>query len=374
MSWFIKDKVIVLISPEPWGENFVSKHHYANYLAKNNKVYFLNPADGSAKFPLSGMDIRTKKIHENLTIVSYKNLIPRLNSLPKFIQKSTYRQQIQRLKKRLNLSKIDLIWSFDPNRFFELNHWEAEKTIYHTVDFHPKAKFEKDIVLSSDYFFGVADLVLKEHQGYRKGKLIPHASDLDGFNTKIDLQLPGQNKIRAIYTGNFHQDINYEVLKSLAKDNSDVDFLLIGPTAPSNLSSKNTIEKEDFTALKNLENVFFLGNIPPSHLMSYLELADINLVLFKKSQEKKHCSPHKLMAYFYSGNPTLSNYIDAHKNSETNLLIMAKNDAEILEKFHELKSNLTLYKSPELMQVRRKFAIENSYQTRINEIEKILTT
>lgn len=287
MSWFIKDKVIVLISPEPWGENFVSKHHYANYLAKNNKVYFLNPADGSAKFPLSGMDIRTKTIHENLIIVSYKNLIPSLNALPKFIQKLTYRQQIQRLKKSLNLSKIDLIWSFDPNRFFDLSQWDVEKTIYHTVDFHPKAKFEKDIVLSSDYFFGVADLILEEHQVYRKGKLIPHASDLDGFNTKIDLQLPGQNKIRAIYTGNFHQDINYEVLKSLAKDNSDVDFMLIGPTAPSNLSSKNTIEKEDFTALKNLENVFFIGNIPPSHLMSYLELADINLVLFKKSQEKK---------------------------------------------------------------------------------------
>jgi hypothetical protein len=52
---------------------------------------------------------------------------------------------------------------------------------------------------------------------------------------------------------------------------------------------------------------------------------------------------------------------------------MAKNDAEILEKFNELKTNLTLYKSPELIQKRRKFAIENSYQTRINEIEKILT-
>lgn len=78
------------------------------------------------------------------------------------------------------------------------------------------------------------------------------------------------------------------------------------------------------------------------------------------------------MAYFYSGNPTLSNYIDAHKNSETNLLIMAKNDAEILEKFHELKTNLKLYKSPELIQERRNFAIENSYHARINEIEKIL--
>jgi hypothetical protein len=372
MSWFIKDKVIVLISPEPWGENFVSKHHYANYLAKNNKVYFLNPADGFSKIPFSGMDIRTKKIHENLIVVSYKNLIPRLNSLPKFIQKSTYRQQIQRLKNRLNLSKIDLIWSFDPNRFFELNQWDAEKTIYHTVDFHPKAKYEKDIVLSSNYFFGVADLILEEHQAYRKGIMIPHASDLDGFNTKIDLQLSGKNKIRAIYTGNFHQDINYEVLKSLAKENTDVDFMLIGPTAPSNLSSKNTIEKEDFTTLKKVENVFFLGNIPPSHLMSYLELADINLVLFKKSQEKKHCSPHKLMAYFYSGNPTLSNYIDAHKNSDANLLIMAKNDGEILEKFQQIKTNLSTFKSLELIQERRNYAIENSYQTRINEIEKIL--
>ena len=46
----LKDKVILIISPQPWYQLFVSKHHYAIELAKyGNTVYFLNPPDASLK-------------------------------------------------------------------------------------------------------------------------------------------------------------------------------------------------------------------------------------------------------------------------------------------------------------------------------------
>ena len=37
----LKDKSILIVSPEPWAHLFVSKHHYAVHLAqRGNKVFF----------------------------------------------------------------------------------------------------------------------------------------------------------------------------------------------------------------------------------------------------------------------------------------------------------------------------------------------
>ena len=40
----LRNKTILIISPQAWGKMFLSKHHYAIELAKRgNAVYFLNP-------------------------------------------------------------------------------------------------------------------------------------------------------------------------------------------------------------------------------------------------------------------------------------------------------------------------------------------
>lgn len=363
----MEHKTILLISPEAWGTNFVSKHHYAHYLSKKNRVYFLNPAHSYSKIPFAGVSCTTKQVADNLTIVDYVNLLPRLNNLPKGIQKTVYKKQARSIQTALGVEQFDLIWSFDPNRYFDQSVWKADKTIYHTVDFHPHAQFEKDIVLSSDFFFGVTDLILKEHELYRKGIEISHAADLEGFEHIETIEIPGKNAIRAIYTGNFHQHIDYELLTQLATTHKTVDFLMIGPKEKSNLASKNTVESSVLAPLEKMDNLYFLGSVSPTLLMSYLSVADINLVLFKKENEKIHCSPHKLMGYFYAGNVTLSNYIDAHKHTEKDIIYMTENT---LEDFQQIKENLAHWNSPALREKRRLFACENSYINKIKSIEK----
>ncbi|NOQ74479.1 MAG: hypothetical protein GQ574_20885 [Crocinitomix sp.] len=366
------NKVILLISPEPWGKNFVSKHHYANYLAKNNTVYFLNPASSFSKNPFGTVQCVTTKIKANLIQVDYVNLLPRLNNLPKAIQKATYKKQAKQIQKACGVEKFDLVWSFDPNRYFDQTVWIAEKTIYHTVDFHPNSGFEKDIVLTSDLFIGVTELVLKDHETYRKGIEINHAADVEGFAKTTEVKLPGTNSIRAIYTGNFHRHIDYDLLRDLATANPDVDFMMIGPTTGSNLASKNTIELNELSELKQISNLHFIGTVAPEELQSYLSKCHINLVLFKKENEKIHCSPHKLMGYFYSGNVTLSNYIDAHKNTSEDIIIMAKNSVDTLTKFKTIKNNLVAYNHVDLAKKRKEFALENSYPNKIAAINALI--
>lgn len=367
----MKNKVILLISPEAWGPNFVSKHHYANYLSQENTVYFLNPPTTYSKNPFGNVSCKTRVIKHGLVIVNYVNLLPRLNALPHAIRKKTYARQAKQIQAALGIEHFDIIWSFDPNRFPNQQVWNAEKTIYHTVDFHPNAAFEKELILSSSHFFGVAPLILEKLKSIREGILMPHAADTEGFEIE-NINMPGQNKIKAIYTGNFHRHINYNLLRILVIQNPTVDFIMIGPTGHSNLAGSEHIPENSFNELSSFSNLYFIGSVPPHLLMSYLVKSDINLVLFKKENEIIHCSPHKLMAYFYSENVTLTNYIDAHKNTPKEIILMCNSDEEIVSVFSELKSNLSAHNSKEDRQKRKKYAEENSYIKRIMEIDALL--
>ena len=219
----LKNKCILLISPEAWGNNFVSKHHYANYLCEHNKVYFLNPAKSYSKIPLHSCNVQIEQISKNLIVVDYVNLLPRLNKLSKRIQSLTYAKQAKKIQKHLNISTFDIVWSFDPYRYWDLNVFNNNKKIYHTVDFHPNAKFEKNCCESADIVLGVTNLII-ENLPYPKNEVIKigHGADIKGFEKTVSVSLPGKNKIKACYVGNFHNHINYDLLEDLSLKNKNV--------------------------------------------------------------------------------------------------------------------------------------------------------
>ncbi len=369
----MKNKTILLISPEAWGTNFVSKHHYANYLAKHNTVYFLNPVNKSIVNPFGKVNVKLNQIKDNLFQVNYQNLLSRLNTFPKIIQQFIFKKQAQQLQKALGIKQFDIVWSFDPYRFWNQKVWLANKTIYHTVDFHPKARFEKEICQSSEFVFGVTPLVIKSITQYKNPIYkVGHGADIDNFAIDKSIKIPGKNKIKACYTGNFHKHIDYDLLINIANKNTDVDFVMIGPLKNNNLSSGKQIDNKKYAELNQLPNVYLIGNVPSNKLMSYLSQCHINLVMFKKEYETIHCSPHKLMAYFYSGNVTISNYIDEHKNTDSDIIMMIDNVKNITTFISDVKSSLNHYNSIELQQKRKQFAIQNSYDKKIEEISKIL--
>ena len=369
----LKNKSILLISPEAWGQNFVSKHLYAKYLSKDNQVYFLNPVSSSKINPLSNIDCSVDQIEQNLYSVNYKNLLPRLNNLPKNVQAFIYKKQARQIQQALNIAEFDIIWSFDPYRFWNLKYFKAHDYIYHSVDFHPGAKFESDCCKSADLVIAVADLIRNDLLTYRSDVVkIGHGADIESFSNAQPVQLPGANQLKACYVGNFHRDIDYSILLQLVSENTEVDFIMIGPTLNSNLSAGNQIQPSVLSKLETFDTIFFTGPVPADKIMGYLIQGTINLALFKKESEKIHCSPHKLMAYFYSGNITLSNYIDEHKSTDPDIILMKKSQEDIPAAFKEIKSNPELWNSDESKSKRRQFALKNSYANKISEIASLL--
>ena len=94
----LSDKNILIISPDLWTELYVSKHHYARYLSKNNTVWFLN-ALGDVNLS-EKVSIR-KHGDYNIFIINYKPIVRGISKLPSFILNILLKYQIKILKKQL---------------------------------------------------------------------------------------------------------------------------------------------------------------------------------------------------------------------------------------------------------------------------------
>jgi glycosyltransferase involved in cell wall biosynthesis len=369
------NKIILLISPEPWGKNFVSKHHYANYLAKNNTVYFLNPASSFSKNPFGSVQCKLSKVKENLVQVDYVNLLPRLNNLPKAIQKATYKKQAQQIQKAIGVANFDIVWSFDPFRYFDQTVWKFDKSIYHTVDVHFNKSYETTIAQTSHLVLLTSELLreklIKSNQRiYNLG----HAADIINFEEKVDdsKKLPGKNKIKSGLIANYNNNIDYDLIADIAAKNLEIDFIFVGPYTSNNLGGSTEILLNKIKKLKENDNVFFIGSVPSDELIGWMQSFHINLVLYKEERRDIIINPHKMMGYFYAGNITICSWFNEYKDVDDTFLIMTKNNHEIPDKIAETAQRLSHYNADNLKAKRRQFAIINSYPNKIAEINSLL--
>lgn len=371
----MQNKTILLISPEAWGGNFVSKHHYANYLSKNNTVYFLNPAASFTKNPFGNVSCKTRVVQHGLIIVNYVNLLPRLNAFPRWIQGRTYKRQAAQLQLALGVEKFDLIWSFDPNRYFDQRVWNADKRIYHTVDVHSEQSYESIITSTSDLVLLSSELLRPKLAPFsNKIYKIGHAADLENFKSEAvnSIKLPGENSVKAGLIANFNANNDYALIDELARQHPTIDFIFIGPFESNNLGSIKSEIASKIARLEQYKNVFFIGSKPANELIFWMKQFDINLVLYREDKRHIIINPHKMMGYFYAGKITLSSWIHEYSDASEELLVVTKSNANISPKLTEIVADLSYHNNENLQLKRRAYAEANSYKIKLEEIESYL--
>jgi hypothetical protein len=238
----LRNKNILLISPESWDHIFVSKHHYAIWLAKKrNSVYFLNPPGRSCSV--------TKTIYDNIYEIHYAGFLRGLRKFPGILRKWITRRKYQKIEKLAGV-KFDVVWSFDNSVFYDFGALpDSVLKISHIVDYNQDFQ-SAHAARSADICLCVAEVIRKRLLSYNKNThKIQH-----GFNPVESpcLSLPGPNKIKAVYAGNLSIPfIDWEILVDVIKKQPDVDFIFIGPG----------IEHHRITdyirVLKSSDNVFF---------------------------------------------------------------------------------------------------------------------
>jgi len=362
----LRNKNVLIISPENWGINHVSKHHYALELAKNNYVYYLN-------LPQKRDSNVGQVISESLHIVNYKSMFPGINYIPFSVRKVFQRIQADQIQKTIQ-KKLDIVWSFDPYRFQYLPLFRSTLNIYHPVDIHD-TPIEKNIVNSCHVIFGSSDKILERFSYTNKPVLkVGHGLADHFLNPIIPIKsfIRRSKRLRVGLVGNLHYSyIDNNTLMKIIEINSHIDFYFIGPYEMSNLSRMRN--NRLISLLRSMPNTFLLGSKSSKVLPSYFSGFDLFLICYTgKKNISELANPHKILEYLSTGKPIVSHYIDEYK-SHRNIICMVDDNKDLADLFSHVINNLSKYNSPDIVKKRKTIAKNNTYKKQIEKIEKFLS-
>lgn len=350
----IKDKNILLISPEPWGKCMVSKHHYAQHLAAmGNRVFFLAPAS-----------TEEVEIPYGVKILDPPKVPKGMRYFPAFWRLIQHRKIGKQLQEQAGAA-FDIVWTFDTSVCFDLKEIAPKAVrILHVVDLSMEFEW-KLAALSADICLGSSQRI-KE----RLVKVNPNAHFIHHGYTKYPIvgNLLESDRPKIVYAGNLTiAYLDQSRLLSLVRNNSEYDFHFIGDRGNSNLSMGRT--SEFLSELESLDNVILHDAVNPELLASYYASADALLICYNPIYREQISNPHKAMEYLGSGKPILSTWLEEYAEHQ-DLIFMTDDLTGYTEGLKQLLKEDDLDKQEK----RKAFARNNTYLKQIEKIENLLKT
>ncbi len=356
------NKNVLILSPEPWGENLLSKHHIAATLAElGSRIWFISPFVNNACRSV-------KSPHKNIKLIVFRNFTG-LNHLYAPIARLLARMEVAKLCKQID-QPIDVVWSFDPHRFQFLQLFKAGLAIYHPVDNH-YTKLESRVVKEADLVVSNSQETLSRLKHKHKYKL-GHGIASYFFAPSGDVQIPGNYKVKIGYVGNLaNRFFDFDLFLKLVKSHPDIGFYAIGPRHSSNLAQVNYTF--DWSMLDGQPNFFWLGQKGSASLPSYLRRMNILLVLYKSDRHGITVNSHKILEYLSSGKLIIT---PSHPENEAlkTLILQVDSLDDIEENFNYALENLERFLSTEICAARIEKALTWTYLNRLKEMEIVINS
>ena len=347
-----RDKSVLLISPEDWGENWISKHHYAALLAgAGNSVYFLGPnrpPSGKLTPPPPGITLLP-------SVASPKGL----RFFPPFLRRLVYRRIGKKLSELAGAS-FDIVWSFEPSRYLDLDSIAPQAfRIFYKADHYDWLPWEQ-VARSSHVCIAPSQGLLKKLQKVNNSSYyLNHGyAALDGL--EFDFETSGPN---VVYAGNLSSRLlDRERLLQLLSRSPDVTFHFFGDTGEGNLGTGT--EHQFVAQLRNFANVKIYGSVSPATLHTVYRKADLLLLCYDPHNGPPLENAHKVMEYLASGTPILSTTLSEY--TQLPHLIHMRDDVDhYCESLHKLLEE----SNPEFRSQRIEFALNNRYDKQLERIE-----
>lgn len=351
-----KDKNILIISPQKWGECFVSKHHYARELSKRCKVVFLQSGD-----------VNMYKVNEKLTVYSSKKSIAGLRFFPKWLSGLLCKHYVQVCERDTGMN-FDVIISFDNSKLF--NFMWLKKVLKISFQIEYDTKVNRDTVTRySDFVFCTHDFIEEKVKPLNPNCfVIGH-----GYNPfqKISLENVDRRRTYEIgLLGNFCSDyLDLELMEFLIINNPEAQYNFYGPYSFSNLEGNNM---DTYNLFSKFENVSFHGAINPNEVVNNMKKMDCNIITYDNVKYYKQiANPHKILELFAAGKTIISTPIH-HYLDRTDLIIFCQDKHEFDMKLKQVLYNLEYHNSKEKVSNRIAYSKNRSYNNIIHKIENII--
>ncbi len=365
------NRTILIISPESWGINRISKHHYAIALAqKGNRVYFLNPPNrGLKEVSLSETEI------SGLIKVDYT---PTLKGLNRILQLSellfTFLNNFDviKIKKKIPY-QLDVVWSFDPFRFQNLKRFNALVSIFHPVDHH-QGTLDLKTAKTADIVLSVSHEILNKYKSTNKPLFFINHGISSIFLNQKKISKKIDSRIRCGYVGNLLSfGIHWPNLLQIVQENDVIEFHFIGPYSENNLGKMQGID-DHIKQLKKYKNTFLYGALPPEEVSNKIQTYDLFLICYNPEAYYKIVSnSHKILEYLSTGKVVVASHTATYEHLAKGLIEMVRDSSELPKKFKRVVNNISTYNAEKVQAKRIAFAKLNSYQNHLIEIEKIIS-
>lgn len=375
---------IVYFAVNRWDSMVQREQHLIMRLSHTYRILFIDP-------PLSFLTILSGKIQGKPW--RFKGSLQRINeellvyTPPAFPPFSQYSQWVnsfhtsllifltKRVLKKLSFKNF-IVGIARPFLSLVTKEFSHKLSYYDCSDDYlefPGLRADRELLeKSEEELLKSVDLIFCSSQGLKEAKsifnrncfLLPNGVDLTSFRIKdLDTEIPSDMKRikKPIlgYIGTIGEWLDFNILTGLAQARPDWSIVMIGPLTSKRFSS----------ILKNVPNIYWLGEKNFGELPKYLGIFDVCLIPFKVDEFTKKIYPTKFHQYLAAGKPVVSSrlpelepfapwvefYSDI-KGIEVKIKKLLSEDAE--EKVLE----------------RRKVASENTWDRRVESMIQIFNT
>lgn len=351
---------ILLISPEPWEAHFVSKHHYAQELARRgHDVLFHGPPETNGDMRLEEVGFRGDG---RLRVLRAPRVAPGLRFLPARVRRTLEARWLRRVE-CLAGGRIGVVWLFENSRFYDMRFAGNRLKIYHQVDlnqdFHPDVAAE-----TADQVFCTSELIRQRLLSYSAHvAVIHHGVQIADIAPETEAAMFATRTLNCLYVGNMSMPyLDRDLFLRCIQAYPHLSFHFVGGFRDGD-SFRET--------LSALPNVYLHGKIPAGRVLSIAANADILMVAYQKAHFDDQSNPHKMMEYMMAGKVIVATYTMEYEGV-SDLLAMCGRDDDYVALMGEVAGNIDAWNTPDLIARRRAFAADNSYPRQLDRIAAAL--
>ena len=363
----LENRHILIISNEPWGPVWYSKHHYAHALSENNKVYFVDPPQAYKPGLPSGTSLTVESVNPNLKVLRYHNAFPltgRLDAVFKRNEKAIGKAICHYLKSQD--AEKPIFWSFDPYRLLDPSLVGADLSLYQSMDYYENRR-ENWLVEKVDSIIGVSQAILDKYSEFKGEKLLlPHGiTPPVATNEEV---LSAEEKPEILLMGSINYRIDFGLLIKVAQKFPDHQLKIIGPLWEQGLSDQ---DKEQLQELQQLTNVVFTGAIPYAELEQHVLRAALTLFVMKQDKQGNRLSSLKVLQYLRLGKKLVATPLSDYESlSDLGLMKMTADPDEFL---YFSSQFLKGSEGPEIRRKRMDYARQFDYGILLKQVEEFLS-
>ena len=376
----LRDKTILLISPQSWGNMFLSKHHYAIELAKRgNRVYFLNPpAEKNEQFP-EKIQIEASTLQKNLFLIRHRLNFP-YNIKFHFIRlfHMLMKPHIKKILKKIE-SPVDIIWSFDLGNLYPFNFFPDNcLKIFHPVD-EPLNETAIHSAKGAQMIFSVTHEILEKYKQFNIPRHFINHGVAEEFLINVNKNHEEENHIHVGLSGNLlRTDIDREIMLQIIRENPQMIFDCWGSYSLSQSNIGGGEDENTKSFISNLQaqpNVSLHGVVSGPELAKAIHRADAFLICYDVNKDQSRgTNYHKVMEYLSTGKVIVSNNITTYRDCKELIQMVDErdNNRNLPGLFKKVLSELNYFNNASLQEKRIRFAQDSSYQRQVDRIEKII--